>query len=86
MISVMLGNMYGEELTGRVLGQYFKDLPKDGELVDAKNESQDAEAHRDRDQDAVLEWHVEAHDEWNRINSEKYIQEGRVGRSKIAQI
>ena len=72
-VSSVLRNMWSERLTSRVLSQYYKNLPKDCEFVDGEDEGQDTEAQRNRDQDAVLERHVKAHDEWNRVQGEEYI-------------
>jgi len=65
--------MWDEQLTSWVLSQYYENFSKDCEFVDGEDEGQDSEAQRDRDQDTVLEWHVEAHNEWDRVHSEEYI-------------
>ena len=72
-VSSVLRNVWSERLTSRVLGQYYKDFPKDCEFVNGEDEGQDTEAQRDRDQDAVLEQHVETHNERNRVQGEEYI-------------
>ena len=72
-VSSVLRNVRSERLTSRVLSQYYKNLPKDCQFVDGEDEGQDTKAQRDRDQDAVLERHVKAHDEWNRVQGEEYI-------------